>query len=379
MDDGSSQVRDDEVTAAAGAAPWVRARSVDVLRGAVLAYLALLVVAPTTGWRGHALWWGWRPSDVFFPGFLLVGGAGLALQSRRTMPWPRLLRRFVALLAVGLAVNALLGRGLDLSTLRGPGVLQRIAVVGLLGAAVAAALRRSWWAVGLAAVAVTLLWGVLLTGSASGCVDGEPTPDGCGTFLWLDERAFGVDHVYQQGAAGHDPEGLASTLGALGTFLAGFAAGRLLVDLHDRSTAVRAGAVAAMGAGWLAVTPAALAFAPFGKRMWTPAFVTLNAAAGLAALAALVAVVDAPVRQRTVDVVRHVVTWPFEAVGRNALVLWMLLTLADHALLVTPSGEADLQQHLLDSLGAGGFAALFGGAWLAVAAAMHAARWHVRL
>src|SRR5689334_24186203 len=114
----------------------VRSRAVDVFRGASLVWLAVLVLTPTTGWGGHSAWWGWRPDDAFFPAFLLISGVGLAYQTRDRYPWPRLARRFVILVLLGILLNAWLGDGADLSTLRYPGVLQRIAIVGLVGVAI---------------------------------------------------------------------------------------------------------------------------------------------------------------------------------------------------------------------------------------------------
>lgn len=363
-----------------------RFRAVDVFRGGVLVFLAVLVFTPTTGWRGHAEWWGWRPSDVFFPAFLLTAGAGLALQSRNGLPWPRLLRRFVSLIVLGLLLNAFLLEGADLTTLRYPGVLQRIAIVGLAGALVVAAGRRRWWVATLAALVLCIGWGAMVAHAGSDCVSGEPTRDPpCGTFVEVDERLFGTDHIYAGGIAGHDPEGMASTLGALASFLAGFGAGRLLVDRRAASQRSRFVALLALAAGWLAVTPVLSVFAPFGKRLWTPTFVSLNAAAGIAAVAVLLVVLDSAWRQRAAQRAAAIVAWPFEAVGRNALVLWLGLTLTDAVLLHTPGDGADaggattLGDQLLDSWGATTFFLVLFTAWLAVASAMHATKWHVRL
>ena len=341
----------------------MRRRSValDVLRGATLVFLAVLVFVPSTGWRGHAEWWGWRPSDVFFPAFLFVAGAGLAFQTRRGFPWARLVRRVVALVAIGLAMNAVLGSG----PLRVPGVLQRIALVGVVGAVVARMLRRQWGAVLGAAVVVTFAWGLALAAASDDCRGERPTDrPACGTFEWIDVAAFGADHVYWHGARGHDPEGLASSLGALGSFLAGFAAAALLERARDRSPVDRAGLLLALAAGWLALTPAAAELAPFGKRLWTPSYVTVNTAAALFAWAALVLAFDHEMASRSVERVRRVVAWPFEAVGRNTLILWVGMFLLDHH--VGTSGP----WWYLPLLGAG---------WLTVAGALHAARWHVRL
>ena len=353
----------------------------DVLRGATMVGLALLVFTPWTGWRGHAVWWGWRPSDLFFPLFLTVAGAGLALQTKRGVPWGRVVRRFVSLVVLGLLVNALLGAGLMLPVLRFTGVLQRIALAGLLGAAVLAITRR-WWAwVAASAVALCVLWGVVILAAASGCPDGEPAgpPSSCGTLHGIDIAVFGRSHVYGSGTAGHDPEGLASTLGATASLLAGAAAVILMTQARFSSPGRRAWVLGGLSFGWLVLTVPMLLFAPFGKRMWTPAFVSLNAAGALAALAVLTLAFDTRlmgVGQR----IRGAIAWPFVAVGRNALLSWTSVFLIDHALGLTRSGMGDsLQDSLVQTLGNYGYTLVMLGGWMAVWCAMHAARWHVRL
>ena len=57
-----------------------RLRGLDVLRGLVVGWLLVVVYTPTSGLRGHAAWFGWGHSDVFFPMFVLVAGMGLAAQ-----------------------------------------------------------------------------------------------------------------------------------------------------------------------------------------------------------------------------------------------------------------------------------------------------------
>jgi predicted acyltransferase len=355
----------------------------DVLRGGIMIFLAVLVFTPETGWRGHPEWWGWRPSDAFFPGFLTVAGAALALQTRRGMPWMRLVRRFLALVVLGLLYNAITGPGtgaLDLTTLRYPGVLQRIALVGLLGAVVVWALRRRAVLVLVAAVVLALGWGLALQRVSADCPDGVPDrATACGTYLDVDERVFGGPaHVYQAGQGGHDPEGLASTAGALATFLVGYGAARLLLD-QGGSVWRRIAALLAVAAGALVLQPLLLQFAPVGKRMWTPGFVGANAAAYLAGWALLTFLFDTEVGSGAVERMRTVVAAPFVAVGRNSLVLWIGMFVVEHALLVTPRRGLPLRDALLADHGATWYFVVFFGGWLAVAGAMHAARWHVRL
>jgi predicted acyltransferase len=352
---------------------------VDVLRGLVVGWLLVVVYTPTSGLRGHAAWFGWDHSDVFFPLFVLVAGMGLALQARTRLPWGRLLRRFAVLVLLGLLVNAWLGAGADLSQLRITGVLQRIAVVGLAGAVVVALLRR-WEAVLAAALALAVGWGLLLARASAGCPDGLPTPQGCGTFVGLDRAVFGAAHVYGAGAPGHDPEGLASTLGALATFLAGWVAARLLVQLGGRSALVRAGALLALAAVWAIAWPLLLELQPVGKRLWTPSFLAAHAALGTALLAVTVLVFDSA-RPRWLERGLDAVSWPVVALGRNALVLWTGVFVVGQVLVATPAGpdRLPLGEHLLAEHGAVGFFVLTAGAWLALACAMHAGRWYVRL
>lgn len=353
--------------------PVRRSRGLDVVRGLVVVWLLVVVYTPTTGLRGHAEWFGWDHSDVFFPMFMLVAGMGLAMQTRRGMPWPRLLRRFVTLIVLGLLVNAWLGAGADLSQLRFTGVLQRIALAGLAGAVIVALLRRRWAPVTAAALIVALAWGLVLSAAASACPDGLPTLEGCGTFV-------GVEHTYGGGAHGHDPEGLVSTIGALATFLAGYGAAALLHHLRGRTATFRSGALLAMAAGWAVAWPLFLELQPVAKRLWTPSFIASHAALGIALLAVAVLVFDSD-RPRWVTRVLDVVSWPLVAFGRNALVLWVGVFVVGKVLQSTTVGpdQVPLGSSLLAEHGAVGYFAMTAGVWLLVASAMHAARWYVRL
>ena len=357
-----------------------RLRGLDVLRGLIVGWLLVVMYTPTSGLRGHAAWFGWDHSDVFYPMFLLVAGMGLAAQTRRRVPWGRLLRRFVTLIALGLLVNAWLGAGPDLSQLRYTGVLQRIALAGLAAALVVAVLRRRWWAVGIAALATAVSWGLVLRAAAADCPGGLPTQQGCGTFYDVEVALFGAAHTYGIGTQSHDPEGLVSTIGALATVLAGYAAAALLLDLGDRTASVRSAGLLAMAAVWAGAFGLLLALQPVAKRLWTPSFLAVHVAVGIAVLALTVLVFDSD-RPRWLTRGLDVVSWPLVALGRNALVLWIGVFVVGKALGSTPAGPEGLKlsEVLLAEHGPVGYFALTAGSWLAVASAMHAARWYVRL
>ena len=346
-----------------------RSTGVDAFRGLVVLFLLVLVHVPTTGWRGHAAWWGLRWSDLFFPAFLFVAGVGLALQTTRGWPWGRLVRRAITLVFLGLFVNAWTsGDGADLSTLRLPGVLQRIALVGVVGAVVGAVVvRRRWWAALACAGALALAWAGVLAVTGSGCsADDRPTPDGCGTLYWVDSGVFGRSHTYHGGSFGHDPEGLASSVGALSTFLVGFGVGLLALERRLR-------VVLLVAAGALAAWPALSVLQPLNKRLWTGSFVAFNAAWCCLLLVALMWALDG-----RGSWVRPVV-WPVEALARNTLVVWTGIFLTQPVLARTTVDGQALGPWALDAWGAWGYLLAFGGGWWAIAMAMHAARWHVRL
>ena len=107
-----------------------------------------------------------------FPLFLVVMGAGMAQWLRPPVSastMRRLVLRSLALIAIGLVVFGWWGEGGGLDSLRIPGVLQRIGLAGLIAGVVIVGLRR-WWAVAIAAAALLVVYGWMLT---------VPTVDGC--------------------------------------------------------------------------------------------------------------------------------------------------------------------------------------------------------
>ncbi len=135
-----------------------------------------------------------------------------------------------------------------------------------------------------------------------------------------------------------------------------------------------------MAGAWALAYPAFLLLQPVAKRLWTPSFLAVHAAAGIAVLALAVVVFDSA---RPVWLTRalDVVSWPLVALGRNALVLWIGVFVLGKVLSTTPAGPdgVPLATYLLSEHGASGFFLLTAGGWLAIASAMHAARWYVRL
>lgn len=236
--------------------------SLDVFRGATIASM-MLVNNPGT-WSAvyppleHSPWHGWTFTDTIFPFFLWIVGVAIPLSTSRRLEagqsqaelFRHALRRAVIIFGLGFFLNSLLffidgsmaklgfGPWLHeyLTTVRIPGVLQRIAICYLIAFAIflRASIRGQAIWTGIFLVGYWLLmafapfpvdvhgetrWisGVLEKGANfSAYID---------NFL-LNGPTIGM-HVFKGGRT-WDPEGTVSTLPAIATCLFGILAGHLL-------------------------------------------------------------------------------------------------------------------------------------------------------
>jgi heparan-alpha-glucosaminide N-acetyltransferase len=344
-----------------------RRPSIDLFRG--LDVLLLLLVewvlpSPAYSWLRHSPWNGVRVADVVFPAFLFLVGASAA--AGRPRPLSGGLRRALTLVVLGLLFNAWGDSGADLSHLRIPGVLQMIGIAGLLGAVAVSLARHRTGIVAASAFALVGVHAVLLAHAPLACGTGR-LDKGCSLPWAVDRHVFGLAHVYHRGAFGHDPEGLVTAVfGATAIVLFGWVAGRLLDDRRASGLLV---AATLAGAGL-----AALVFPP-NKRLWTPTFGLLLAAGCTLVLVALSALLDGREARRP-----QPLRWTITAVGRNALLVYVGQHVVLGALESTPARHGNLATALQDHVGSLlGVAVLAVVAWTALAAALHAADWHVTL
>lgn len=357
----------------------VRFASLDAVRGVAVAGMVLVENLPgpveSFRWLRHDSWHGLTIADAVFPLFLVVMGAGMA-QWLRPPVTVRALRRLVlrslALIAIGVLVFGWWGEGGGLDSLRIPGVLQRIGVAGLLAGVVVVGLRR-WWAVALLAVALLAGYGWFLeSATVSGC-RGVDVPS-CTAVGQVDVSAFGVAHIYRDGAAGYDPEGVASTAGAVSSVLLGWLAGDLLRRRRIAGIAMLAAACFGAGLSWSA------ALDP-NKRLWTPSFTLVTAAISIVLVLVAHATVD-----RTRVGARLAV--PLVALGRNALFVYVGQHVVGVWLSRVHVGEVVASTWLVDRIAEQWiappgayvmYAVLMVVAWTAIAWFLHARRWYVTL
>ena len=241
-----------------------------------------------------------------FPSSCSSSGAAIPFSRRGTAG--QALRRGAVLFALGLFMAAY--PTFDLSTVRIPGVLQRIAVC-YVAAWLVHRLRRPWVEAAFAAALLAAYWFLMTRVTVPGGLPPNLEPE-TNLGAWLD-RELMTGHLWRQSKT-WDPEGLLSTLPAIATTLLGVLAGRW-VKRDAPAPAMRAAGL--MGAG-LVLTVAGLAWGrtfPINKSLWTPSYVLLTA--GLAAyfLGALFWIAD----------VRGHARWtrPFVIYGVNAILVFV--------------------------------------------------------
>ena len=308
------------------AGPAARLASLDAFRGFAIASMVLVnnpgdwghLYAPL----GHAAWNGWTFTDLVFPFFLFAAGVSMAISIERRASagdGPRTLmasiaRRAAVIFLVGLALN--LFPAFDPSTLRIPGVLQRIALCIVIAAPFAIYARTRSIAIGiallLAAYAILMLW-VPVPGP-DGVVAAGALEPGRDFGAWLDRRLL-AGHLWAQSRT-WDPEGLVSTLPAACSVLFGVVTGRWLrdqpSDLATSAALLGAGAIA-LGAGLVADD----LFMPINKNLWTPSFCIFMTGWALVFFAAFHAAMDARTFARRTLL-------PLTIYGMNALFIFAL-------------------------------------------------------
>jgi predicted acyltransferase len=331
------------------AAPRERLLSLDVFRGMTVAGM-LLVNNPGT-WSAiydpleHAAWHGWTPTDLIFPFFLFIVGITtyLSLGARRARGdddraiRAQIIRRGALILLFGLLISGFpyftwgevagvadpsFGQRIvdRLLHWRIPGVLQRIGLAYTVAALLTLRTTLRQQIVILAA----LLFGYWIVMTALP-VPGEGT---IGALLldqpsrtmaaWMDRSvldwsARGLGNHLWGATVRWDPEGVLSTIPAVGSVMLGNLAGRWIAErrpLTERLAGLAAsGAIAMMlGLMWHWVFP-------INKSIWTSSYVLFTGGVAALALATVMWIVD-------FNRVRRFTT-PFVVYGVNPIVAFV--------------------------------------------------------
>ncbi len=269
--------------------------SLDFFRGLTVALM--IVVNDPGSWAHvyapflHAEWHGVTPTDLVFPFFLFIVGVSIAMAYHRQIEsgsissktYQKILVRSIKIFLLGLLLWLI--PKFDFSTLRYAGVLQRIALVFL--ACSLLYLNTSWRA--QVYVLIACLVGYYLSMAFI------PFPGGQSGMLEPGQNlAAYIDSILLPGKMWQgtwDPEGIFSTIPAIGTGIMGLLVGRLLLDKtltsHKKIIWLFVGGLTSfvVGHAWSWIFP-------FNKHLWTSSYVLLTGGLAMMFLAAFRWVID---------------------------------------------------------------------------------------
>lgn len=325
--------------------------SLDAFRGAVIA--AMILVNSPGRWSKvypalrHAQWNGWTIADCVFPFFLFIVGVAVVFsltkrkasadEESRTIL--KILRRTCILFGLGLLLNGF--PYYVLSDLRIPGVLQRIAVCYLAASLLVLKTRiasQIWIMVGLLLSYWLMLEFIPVPGVGAGILEpGKNLPS------YVDGLLF-PGHLWYN-IRPYDPEGVLSTIPAIGTTLFGVLTGHWLHS--GRSHAEKAMGMLAGGVLLLILGQTFNIWLPINKGIWTTSFAVFMAGMALVFVTGFFWLIDMRGHKKAAT--------PFLIFGMNAIAAYVLSDLLTKTIreirVYLPDGtRTRLRSYLFDTI-----------------------------
>jgi predicted acyltransferase len=318
--------------------------SLDVFRGITIA--GMILVNNPGDWGAiyspleHAPWHGWTPTDLVFPFFLFIVGVSITLALARRAEsggtqrdlYLKIIRRALIIFALGLFLVGF--PSYQLSVMRIPGVLQRIAVCYLFASIIF--LNTKWRTQALIAAALLLFYWIMMKltpvpGFGAGNLEMEGN-----LAAYVDRKILGA-HTWKPL---YDPEGILSTIPALATTLCGVLTGHLLRSKRtpiEKVAAMFVAGMIAIVAGWIWNF-----WFPINKALWTSSYVLFTAGMALQLLAFCYWLIDIKGYRR----------WavPFLIFGTNALAVYFLAELCANLTSIITFTRADGSKVALQTL-----------------------------
>lgn len=292
-----------------------RLLSLDVFRGLTIAVM-ILVNSPgnqqSYPWLQHAGWNGCTLADLVFPFFIVIVGMSSVLSltqlKRRDLSNQQILikiiKRSIYLFIMGLILN-ILPNHFDFDHLRIMGVLQRIAICYFFSSLLFLTTTHS---VQMIMVVIILFgyWFIIIgvSGHVPLTMIHNPVGD-------LDQWIFSSSHLYKPF---FDPEGVLSTLPAIGSVLLGNLMGYCLVSSrtkHEKFRMMVTWGLILMFLGWIWSYPF-----PLNKSIWTSSYVLWTGGLTYLVYAGCFMLIE----------MYQCCTWskPFSLLGKNAMFVYFL-------------------------------------------------------
>ena len=290
----------------------------------------------------HAKWFGCTPTDLIFPFFLFIVGVTTAFSlgkyrdtENKKAVYLRLIRRSLILFLLGLFLEGF--PYFNLSIIRIPGVLQRIALVYFFTSLIFIKVKREHIPY-ITAFFLLCYWGLmtLIPVPGIGTPNLEPSTN-LGAWLdrlLLDGHLWGFSKTW-------DPEGLLGTIPAVGTSLIGVSTGYLLKGSSDKTT--KTVWILFFGIILMAVGLVWDFRFPIGKSLWTSSYVCFSGGLALIFLGFCYWIIDVNNKKWWIK--------PFHIFGTNAITAYFLSSLLAKCLYIIKikdsSGEAVMLKNII--------------------------------
>jgi len=325
--------------------PKQRLLSLDFLRGLTVA--AMILVNNPGSWGHiyapleHAEWNGCTPTDLVFPFFLWIVGVSIAFAMSSSKSDPsshkktiiKAVKRGLILYFLGFLL-AIFGKLLNdplhaLQTVRLLGVLQRIGIVFIISSIIF--LKASQKTIFKTLIVILAVYWALMTFVPVPGVGYPNLEKETNLAAWIDRGVLTEAHTWAQSKT-WDPEGVLSTLPAIGTCLFGILVGiwmrRKDVDNPTKVAWLFSAGIASIVLGLLWD----LQF-PINKALWTSSYVLYAGGLAAVALALCYWIIDVQGYKKF--------TTPFVVYGVNAITVFFLAGLMPRVLNLIQVTQSD--------------------------------------
>lgn len=327
-----------------------RLMCIDAFRGIAIA-LMLLCDNPGNPARiypqlRHALWNGYTVADLAFPFFIIIMGMVVPYTINQRLAkgvsplniFAHIIVRSVGIFCLGLLINGF--PVYDFSSIRIPGVLQRITVTYLIIStlilvityAVKNKLIQASVQLGMAFAIIIGYYLLMNYTNVPGFGKGILEPDG--NLVQYIDLQWLKGHMY---TPSWDPEGILGTLPAVASALFGAVAGQVLIYPSDKRIYKVLG-IAIFGILTVALAYRANMWVPFNKNLWSSSFVLLTAGISYLMVAILYLIMD---------IIKYDSLFkPFAVLGSSSIVVYFVSEIVRKTLWVIPVVDTITKEQL---------------------------------